>query len=70
MDETDIDGFNLAYAIAHETVQDVVDLIVPELQKRGRYQTAYTEGSLRHQLFQRGARLPEDHVGRKVTIST
>lgn len=70
MDETDIDGFNLAYAIAHETVQDVVDLIVPELQKRGRYQTAYTEGSLRHQLFKRGARLPEDHVGRKVTIST
>lgn len=69
MDETDIDGFNLAYAIAHETVQDVVDLIVPELQKRGRYQTAYTEGSLRHQLFKRGARLPEDHVGRKVTIN-
>lgn len=69
MDETDIDGFNLAYAIAHETVQDVVDLIVPELQMRGRYQTAYTEGSLRHQLFKRGARLPEDHVGRKVTIN-
>lgn len=70
MDETGIDGFNLAYALAHETVRDVVDLIVPELQRRGRYQTAYTEGSLRHQLFGRGDRLPENHVGRQVSLGS
>ncbi|MTV36672.1 LLM class flavin-dependent oxidoreductase [Duganella radicis] len=49
-DETGIDGFNLAYAIAHESMRDVVDLIVPELQKRGRYRTEYTAGTLREKI--------------------
>ncbi|HEX5344678.1 MAG TPA: LLM class flavin-dependent oxidoreductase [Duganella sp.] len=52
-DETGIDGFNLAYAIAHESMRDVVDLIVPELQKRGRYRTAYSDGTLREKIFGR-----------------
>jgi len=50
-DETGIDGFNLAYAIAHESMRDVVDLIVPELQRRGRYRTEYTAGTLREKIF-------------------
>jgi FMN-dependent oxidoreductase (nitrilotriacetate monooxygenase family) len=49
-DETGIDGFNLAYAIAHESMRDVVELIVPELQRRGRYRTAYTAGTLREKI--------------------
>ena len=35
MAEADIDGFNLAYAVSPETFEDVVDLVVPELQRRG-----------------------------------
>ncbi|NJD45615.1 hypothetical protein EXY12_00010 [Klebsiella pneumoniae] len=32
VEETDVDGFNLAYAVTHETFRDVVELLVPELQ--------------------------------------
>lgn len=32
VEETDVDGFNLAYAVTHETFRDVVDLLIPELQ--------------------------------------
>ncbi len=36
VEETDVDGFNLAYAVTHETFRDVVELLVPELQKARR----------------------------------
>ncbi|MRW90629.1 NtaA/DmoA family FMN-dependent monooxygenase [Duganella sp. FT80W] len=55
-DQTGIDGFNLAYALAHETMRDVVDLIVPELQRRGRYPREYAAGTLREKLFARKRR--------------
>jgi FMN-dependent oxidoreductase (nitrilotriacetate monooxygenase family) len=65
-DETGIDGFNLAFAIAHESMRDVVDLIVPELQQRGRYRQDYTTGTLRDQIFNQGPRLPPSHAARNV----
>jgi len=68
MEATGIDGFNLAFAVAHESMRDVVELIVPELQRRGRYRTDYAEGTLRHQLHGAGPHLPLTHPGRKVTI--
>jgi hypothetical protein len=51
MAETDIDGFNLAYAVTPETFADIVDLVVPELQRRGVYKLDYMPGSLREKLF-------------------
>lgn len=63
VEDTDIDGFNLAYILAHQTFEDVVEYIVPELQKRGVYQKDYREGTLREKLFGRGAYLPEEHRG-------
>jgi alkanesulfonate monooxygenase SsuD/methylene tetrahydromethanopterin reductase-like flavin-dependent oxidoreductase (luciferase family) len=48
---TGIDGFNLCYVVAHETFEDIVDLVVPELQRRGRYRAAYPFGTLRDKLF-------------------
>ena len=62
---TGIDGFNLTYAVAHETFADIVEFVVPELQRRGDYQTRYAEGTLRGKLFGRGAHLPAAHVGRR-----
>ncbi|MFZ6649272.1 LLM class flavin-dependent oxidoreductase [Undibacterium sp. TJN25] len=70
MDDTDIDGFNLAFAVAHESMRDVVELVVPELQRRGRYRTDYAEGSLRQKLFGAGPRLHPQHTGRQVRIDT
>ncbi|OFD26803.1 5,10-methylene tetrahydromethanopterin reductase, partial [Acinetobacter baumannii] len=54
VEDTDIDGFNLAYILAHQTFADVVEFIVPELQKRGVYQTSYAQGTLREKLFGAG----------------
>ena len=60
IEETDVDGFNLTFIVRPETFVDVVDLLTPELQRRGRYKTAYAEGSLREKLFGH-ARLDASH---------
>lgn len=58
---TGVDGFNLTYVVAHETFADVAALLVPELQRRGRYKTQYAPGTLRAKLFGHGAALPPGH---------
>ncbi|KQY78911.1 MULTISPECIES: LLM class flavin-dependent oxidoreductase [unclassified Ensifer] len=63
VEDTDVDGFNLAYAVTPETFEDAVDLLVPELQKRGVYKTSYREGTLREKLFGAGPRLAAPHPG-------
>lgn len=63
VEETDVDGFNLAYAVTHETFTDVVELLVPELQKRGVYKQEYQPGTLREKLFGQGPRLALPHPG-------
>jgi FMN-dependent oxidoreductase (nitrilotriacetate monooxygenase family) len=68
IDETDVDGFNLAYAVTHESFRDFVDLVVPELQRRGVYKKEYRPGTLREKLFVRGAHLPEEHQGASFRI--
>ena len=61
-ESSDVDGFNLAYAVTPETFEDVVNFLVPELQRRGAYPTAYGPGStLREKLFSAGPYLPENH---------
>ncbi|MCA3208744.1 LLM class flavin-dependent oxidoreductase, partial [Cupriavidus sp.] len=62
VDETGVDGFNLSRTVVPESYEDFVDLVVPALQDRGRYKTAYAEGSLRHKLFAEGDRLPHRHA--------
>jgi FMN-dependent oxidoreductase (nitrilotriacetate monooxygenase family) len=66
--ETGADGFNLAFAIAHESMRDVVELVVPELQRRGRYRSEYDGGTLRSQLLGKGDRLAPQHPGQRVGI--
>ena len=63
VEETGIDGFNLAYAITPGTFEDVVEYIVPELQRRGVYPTEYEPGTLRNKLFGEGDRLSDEHHG-------
>ncbi|MDQ0027159.1 FMN-dependent oxidoreductase (nitrilotriacetate monooxygenase family) [Variovorax paradoxus] len=62
IDETGVDGFNLSRTVVPESYEEFVDLIVPELQNRGVYKTAYAEGSLRRKLFDAGDRLPARHA--------
>ena len=61
VEETDVDGFNLAYALTHDSFNDFVDLVVPELQKRDRYKKEYRPGTLREKLFRNGPKLPDQH---------
>lgn len=61
VEETDVDGFNLAYAVTPESFEDAVGYLVPELQKRGAYPTAYQPGTLREKLFGEGPYLPASH---------
>lgn len=63
VEETDVDGFNLAYAITPGTFEDVVEFVLPELRRRGAYPEDYVAGTLRHKLHGRGARLPDEHKG-------
>ena len=63
MTDTDVDGFNLAYAITPGTFEDVVEFVIPELRRRGAYPEEYVEGTLRNKLHGRGDRLPEEHHG-------
>lgn len=61
VEDTDVDGFNLAYAITPGTFEDIVEFIVPELQARGAYQNDYAEGTLRNKLFGAGDRVKDSH---------
>ncbi|MFK3682722.1 LLM class flavin-dependent oxidoreductase [Pseudomonas sp. NPDC088890] len=64
IDETGLDGFNLTRTVTPESYEDFIDLVVPELQNRGRYKTAYQAGSLREKLFASDLpHLPADHPG-------
>ncbi|QJP16366.1 LLM class flavin-dependent oxidoreductase [Starkeya sp. ORNL1] len=64
VEETGVDGLNLCYAVLPESFEDVADLLVPELTRRGRYKSDYQPGTLREKLFGHGrARLVPPHPG-------
>ncbi|HEY4251818.1 MAG TPA: LLM class flavin-dependent oxidoreductase [Roseomonas sp.] len=48
---TGVDGLNLSAIVMPETFEGIVDHLVPELQRRGRYKRAYAPGTLRRKLF-------------------
>ncbi|MFJ8235586.1 LLM class flavin-dependent oxidoreductase [Ureibacillus sp. NPDC094379] len=61
---TDLDGFNLEPFILPASYTDFVELVVPELQKRGLFRTEYKEGTFRERLFGKGnTHLPSNHTG-------
>ncbi|MEM5400108.1 NtaA/DmoA family FMN-dependent monooxygenase [Paraburkholderia unamae] len=64
-DRTGIDGFNLVRTVTPQCFADIARLVIPELQTRGRFKTAYAPGTYREKLFGQGrARLPANHPGR------
>ncbi len=69
VDEADVDGFNIAYINTPCTQEDVVELLVPELMKRGLMWTDYEVdgGSLRENLsgIKGMKELPLEHYGSK-----
>lgn len=67
IDQTGLDGFNL-HAVPQPTgFEDFVNLVVPELQRRGRVRTAYEGSTLRERIFGVGhRRLPGRHPAQRV----
>ncbi|SDH89691.1 LLM class flavin-dependent oxidoreductase [Agrococcus jejuensis] len=61
VDETDVDGFNLAYAVTPGTWQDVIEHVIPVLRARGAYPSSYAPGTLREKLHGAGPRVPDTH---------
>ena len=54
MDEGDLDGFNVHAVVQPGGFGDFVDLVVPELQRRGRLRTHYEGSTLRESYFGTG----------------
>ncbi|KAJ5998382.1 hypothetical protein N7451_006192 [Penicillium sp. IBT 35674x] len=52
MKEADVDGFNLAYAVKPGSFKDVIDLLIPELRRRGLFWNDYAvqKGTYRENL--------------------
>lgn len=63
MEQTDVDGFNLAYALNPGTWEDVIEYLVPVLQRRGVYPQKAEHDTLRARMFGQGDRLPASHRG-------
>ncbi|MGE0858308.1 MAG: LLM class flavin-dependent oxidoreductase [Gammaproteobacteria bacterium] len=62
-DEGLVDGFNLVPIVQPGGFRDFVELVVPELQRRGRMRTHYEGRTLRENYFGAGhARLPSEHT--------
>ncbi|MBP1996351.1 LLM class flavin-dependent oxidoreductase [Paenibacillus eucommiae] len=62
--ETGVDGFNIGHIIQPGTLNEFVELVIPELQSRGLVQTEYREGTYREKIFGEGPYLSKDHPGR------
>ncbi len=57
----DVDGFNLSRTVMPECLQSFIELVVPILQERGVYKSAYAPGTYREKLFGQGPLLPSTH---------
>jgi FMN-dependent oxidoreductase (nitrilotriacetate monooxygenase family) len=65
-EETGVDGFNFAPFISPGGLEDFINLVVPELQKRGIYKKEYEGGTFREKLFGVNQRLtPDGHPASK-----
>jgi FMN-dependent oxidoreductase (nitrilotriacetate monooxygenase family) len=65
IEEGDLDGFNLAYVTTPGTFEDVVDLLIPELRRRGLYPESIEDGlTAREKVYGKGqSQLRDDHSG-------
>lgn len=62
------DGFNIIELVHSGTIRDFVDMVVPELQRRGLFREEYQYDTLRSRLMQKeDARLPDDHPAKSAS---
>lgn len=67
--EADVDGFNIGYVTTPGSFEDVIELLVPELRRRGIYaeipeEAKDEEWTAREKVYGKGqAKLKDDHTG-------
>lgn len=63
IEEADVDGFNLGYVTTPGTFEDVVDLLIPELRRRGLYASEAQDSlTAREKIYGVGqAKVRDDH---------
>jgi FMN-dependent oxidoreductase (nitrilotriacetate monooxygenase family) len=62
LDDVGVDGINLLQYHSYDTAKDFIELVVPELRRRGRLRASYDgRESLRDRIFGAGDRLPDNH---------
>ncbi|KAL4865331.1 hypothetical protein BDV12DRAFT_200273 [Aspergillus spectabilis] len=62
----DLDGFNIGYVWTPGTFEDVVELLVPELRRRGVYAPKGESGTMRERVYGAGqSRVRDDHAAAK-----
>lgn len=75
IEEADVDGFNVGYVTTPGSFEDVVELLVPELRRRGIYaevppEDADDEWTAREKVYGKGQKeLRDDHEGAKYRYS-
>ena len=66
VDEADVDGFNMPYAIFPSSFEDIVNLLVPELRKRDLFWDDYAvpRGTYRENFYQKKGQTgpPDEHA--------
>jgi hypothetical protein len=61
---TGVDGFNLAHITNPGSFEDIINYLLPELQRRGRFRTGVEkEVATAREAYLGSKRLPEDHPG-------
>lgn len=70
VETTDVDGFNYTPFVSPGSYQDLINEVVPELQKMGLMRNAHSETTFRERLFTKGDRLPSSHPAENARIST
>jgi len=64
VEATGLDGFNVGQFVSPGSFRDFIELVVPELQRRGLYRTEYAGTTFRERLLGPGqSRLPASHPG-------
>lgn len=65
MQEADVDGFNIGYVTTPGSFEDVVELLIPELRRRGLYPETVEDGlTARERIYGKGqSQLRDDHTG-------
>ena len=68
-EQTDVDGLNVAFATSPGDFEDIADMLVPELTKRGRYKSEYAEGHAAGEAVRRGTRAVDGSSIRRQVIA-